>query len=157
MLLSAGGMETFLCWLHFPPPKPLKFEVSSLFLKKLTHSVEYLRLSGTRRQSKIQLINDRNFVILNQQQILNIVAVAAWCIKCFRRLINYSYKCFILLSVIHIGGCHCSYTATMLHTLNLYSCFSNIDTVFIKFILLGVTLARYPHVLHTDCTLHAMC
>lgn len=84
MLLSAGRIETFLCWLLFPAPKPLKFEFSSLFLKKFTHSVEYLRLSGTPRQNKVQLINDRDFFILNQEQILNIVAVAAWCIKRFR-------------------------------------------------------------------------
>lgn len=49
------------------------------------HGVENLRLSGIPRQNKIQLINDRDFVILNQEQILNIVAVAAWYIKRFRR------------------------------------------------------------------------
>lgn len=53
VLLSADRMETFLCWLLFPPSKTLKFDISSLFLKKFTHSVEYLRLSGTPRQNKI--------------------------------------------------------------------------------------------------------
>jgi len=41
------------------------------------------------------------------------------------------------------------------HTLKLYS-FSTIAIVCMKFILLRVTLAQYPHGLHTDCTLHAL-